>query len=137
MKFLIYLFGFFIATPVIHAQDGWKITLNNKTLLSSNKSDETLNTKNIKSTDWKKNGFLEISYPKIISSSWFHSMLFTDELGNQLLVKDSVYAKIPTASLRKLTVGKKQLKIYMAISPSNPMISAPSRLLHLCTLKLP
>jgi hypothetical protein len=121
----------------MQAQDSWKITLNNKTLLNCNKSDETLNTKKIKSTDWNKNGFLEISYNKTSTSGWLHSMQFTDELGNQLLVKDSVYAKIPTASLRKLTVGKKQLKIYMAISPSNPMISAPSRLLHLCTLKLP
>jgi hypothetical protein len=137
MKFLIYLLGFIITTPVMQAQDSWKVTLNNKTLLSSSKSDETLNTKKVKSTDWKKNGFLEISYTETTPSSWLHSMQFTDELGNQLLTKDSVYAKIPTASIWKLMAGKKQLKIYMAISPSNPMIMAPSRLLHLCTLKLP
>jgi hypothetical protein len=121
----------------MQAQDSWKVTLNNKTLLNSSKSDETVNTKKIKSTDWKKSGFLEISYTETPPSGWLHSMQFTDELGNQLLVKDSVYVKIPIASIRKLTAGKKQLKIYMAISPSNPMIMVPSRLLHLCTLKLP
>jgi ligand-binding SRPBCC domain-containing protein len=136
MKFLIYLLGFIITTPVMQAQDSWKVTLNNKTMLSSSKSDETLNTKKVKSTDWKKNGFLEISYTETTPSSWLHSMQFTDEVGNQLLTKDSVYVKIPTASIRKLMAGKKQLKIYLAISPSNPRIMAPSRLLHLCTLKL-
>ena len=85
----------------------------------------------------KKNGFLEISYTETTPSGWLHSIQFSDELGNQILAKDSVYAKIPAASIRNLTAGKKQLKIYMAISPSNPMIMAPSRLLHLCTLKLP
>jgi hypothetical protein len=92
---------------------------------------------NSEQQDWKKNSFLEISYTGTSPSGWLHSIQFIDELGNQLLAKDSMYVKIPTASLRKLTAGKKQLKIYMSISPTNPMIMAPSRLLHLCTLKLP
>ena len=65
----------------MQAQDSWKVTLNNKTLLSSSKSDETLNTKKVKSTDWKKNGFLEISYTETTPSGWLHSMQFTDEAG--------------------------------------------------------
>lgn len=121
----------------MQAQDSWKITLNNKTILSTSNPDETLNTKKIKSTDWKKNGFLEISYIETPASQWLHSIQLDDETGNLLLSKDSVHAKIPVATIRKLMAGKKQLKIYMVVSPPNPEMMAPSRRHHLCTLKLP
>jgi hypothetical protein len=137
MKILFYLLSFIVTVPVMQAQESWKITLNNKTVLSTGTQDETLNTKKIKSTEWKKNGFLEISYIETPPSHWLHSIQFDDELGNQLLSKDSVYAKIPVATIRKLMAGKKQLKIYMVVSPSNPLSMAPSRRHHLCTLKLP
>lgn len=131
------MLSFILLAPAIQAQDSWAITLNNKTVLSSSKSDEILNTKKISSTEWKKKGFLEISYKEAASSNWLHSLQLTDESGNQLLAKDSIYLKIPISSIRKLAAGKKELKIYMVVSPSNPMIAAPSRMLHLCTLKLP
>jgi ligand-binding SRPBCC domain-containing protein len=137
MKILFYLLSFILTAPVMHAQESWKITLNNKTVLSTSNPDETLNTKKIKSTEWKKNGFLEISYIETPPSNWLHSIQFDDETGNQLLSKDSVYAKIPVATIRKLMAGKKQLKIYMVVSPSNPESMVPSRRHHLCTLKLP
>jgi hypothetical protein len=122
----------------MQAQDSWKITLNKKTLLISSESNELVNIKKINSTDWKKNGYLEVSYKETTPGNWLHSLQFTDELGNQLLVKDSTTtAKIPIAALRKLFKGKKQLKIYMVINPPNPMMAAPSRMLHLGTLRLP
>ena len=97
-----------------------------------------LNIKKINSTDWKKNGYLEVSYKETTPSTWLHSLQFTDDTGNQLLIKDSVTAaKIPIAVLRRLFAGKKQLKIYMLINPPNPMMMAPSRMIHLATLKLP
>ena len=134
------LLAFFSVAQLVPSQReaSWKISLNKKTVLISSESNELLNTKKIKLTDWKKNGYLEISYEETTRSNWLHSLQFTDELGNQLLVKDSTTtAKIPTAALRKLFAGKKQLKIYMIINPPNPMMGAPSRLLHLGTLRLP
>jgi len=120
------------------AQDSWKISLNKKTLLISNESNELVNIKKINSADWKKNGYLEVSYKETTPGAWLHSLQFTDESGNQLLVKDSTMtAKIPIAALRKLYAGKKQLKIYMVINPPNPMMMVPSRMLHLGTLRLP
>ncbi len=119
-------------------QASWKISLNKTTVLVSSESNELLNIKNIKSSDWKKNGYLEISYKETTPSTWLHSVQFTDDLGNQLLIKDNTTtAKIPMASLRKLYAGKKQLKIYMVINPPNPLMMAPSRMLHLGTLRLP
>ena len=119
-------------------QASWKISLNRITVLVSSESNELLNIKKIKSSDWKKNGYLEVSYKEITPSNWLHSLQFTDETGNQLLVKDGVTAaKIPIATLRKLYAGKKQVKIYMVINPPNPMMGAPSRMLHLGTLRLP
>ena len=127
-----------MSTFLAAGQDSWKISLNKITVLVSSESNELLNIKKIKSADWKKNGYLEISYKETTRSNWLHSILFTDDLGNQLLVKDSTTAvKIPIAVLRKLFAGKKQLKIYMVINPPNPMMGAPSRMLHLGTLRLP
>jgi hypothetical protein len=137
MKRLMYLLGFIMLAPAILAQDSWKISLNNKIILQTNKSDETLNTKKVSTAEWKKKGFLEVSYTEAIVSNWLHTLQFIDESGNQLLSKDSVYTKVSTSAIRKLTTGKKIVKIYMVVSPSNPMIAAPSRMLHLCTLKLP
>jgi hypothetical protein len=138
MKSFVTIFGLLITTLFANAQDSWKISLNKKTVLISNESNELLNIKKINSADWKKGGYLEVNYKETNPSTWLHSLQFSDELGNQLLVKDNIVsAKIPIAVLRKLFAGKKQLKIYMVINPPNPMMGAPSRMLHLGTFKLP
>lgn len=145
MKNFVTIFVVLITTLFANAQlvppqrvDSWKISLNKKTLLISSESNELINIKKINSTDWKKNGYLEVIYKETTPGTWLHSLQFTDETGNQLLVKENVTAaKIPIAVLRKLFAGKKQLKIYMVISPSNPMMGAPSRMLHLGTVRLP
>ncbi len=119
-------------------QASWKISLNRITVLASSESNELLNIKKIKSSDWKKNGYLEVNYKETTPSTWLHSIQFADETGNQILIKDNVTtAKIPIMALRKLFAGKKQIKIYMIISPPNPMMMAPTRMLHLGTLRLP
>ena len=119
-------------------QYSWKITLNKATLLAGNESNEILNIKKIKSADWKKKGYLEINFKEATPSDWPHSIQFTDDVGHQLLVKDNTMtAKIPIATLRKLYAGKKQMKIYMVINPPNPMMLAPSRMIHLGTFLLP
>ncbi len=120
------------------AQDSWRIVLNGKLVLASHESNETVNSKLIKSSEWKKNGYLEVSYKETTASTWHHALQFTDVNGVELLLKDNVKsAKVPTSSLRKLMLGKKELKIFMVISPPNPMMAAPTRLIHLGTLKLP
>ena len=119
-------------------QYSWKITLDKVTLLVSNESNEIRNIKKIKSTDWKKKGYLAISFKEATPSTWTHSIQFTDDAGNQLLIKENTMsAKIPLATLRKLYAGKKQMKIYMLINPPNPMMMAPSRIVHLGTFLLP
>jgi hypothetical protein len=138
MKTFVAIFALVITTLAANAQDSWKISLNKITVLTAGESNELLNTKKIKSADWKKNGYLEVVYKESPPGNWLHSLQFTDETGNQLLVKDGVTAaKIPIATLRKLYAGKKQVKIYMVINPPNPMMGAPSRMLHLGTLRLP
>jgi hypothetical protein len=127
-----------ITTGFIHAQHSWTIVLHKKLLFAGKEVSEEKNIKPVRSADWKKNGYLEVSFKEAQPSTWLHSIRFTDELGNELLVKDSVtFAKVSTSSLRKLFAGKKQVKIYMVISPPNPMMMAPTRMLHLVTLKLP
>jgi hypothetical protein len=44
------------------AEDSWKISLNKKTILTSSQSNELTNIKKISSADWKKNGYLEVSF---------------------------------------------------------------------------
>ena len=118
--------------------DSWRIVLNGKLLLSSHESNEAVNIKLIKSSEWKKNGYLEVIYNEAVPSTWIHALQFTDENGVELLVKDNVKnIKISTSTLRKMLLGKKQLKIYMVISPPNKLMMAPTRMIHLGTLKLP
>jgi beta-lactamase class A len=138
MKNFLMMISFMSITPINQAQNSWKISLNRITVLTSSESNELVNIKKINSTDWKKNGYLEVVFLETTPSNWLHSLQFTDENGNQLLIKDSTTtAKIPIAALRKLFAGKKQLRINMVINPPNPMMMAPSRMLHLGTLKLP
>jgi hypothetical protein len=119
-------------------ETSWRILVNNKTVISSHVSDESVNIKPIKSAEWKKSGYLEVNYKDQPESNWKHSLRFSDEKGNELLVKDnSKSAKVTLSSLRKLFAGKKQLKVYIVISPPNPMMAAPTRMVHLGTLKLP
>jgi hypothetical protein len=137
MKSIVTITLLLMTTLFAEAQNSWKISLNKITVLTSSESNEVLNTKKIKSSEWKKSGYLEVTYKETNPSNWIHSLQFSDEKDNPLLVKDSVTTvKIPLAVLRKLFTGKKQLKIYMLINPPNPMIMAPSRIVHLCTLKL-
>ena len=138
MRYLVAIITLLISTFFAAGQDSWKISLNKITILVGHESNELLNIKKIKSIEWKKNGYLEVSYKEAFPNNWLHSIAFTDDLGNQLLTKDSTTtAKIPIAVLRKFFAGKKQLKIYMVISPPNPMMAAPTRMLHLGTLRLP
>jgi len=138
MKYIVTILITMMSTLFVNAQDSWKISLNKKTILTSSQSNELLNIKKISSTDWKKNGYLEVSYKETNPGDWIHSLQFSDDQGNPLLTKDSTRtAKIPIAVLRKLFAGKKQLKIYMVINPPNPMMMAPTRMIHLVTLRLP
>jgi hypothetical protein len=138
MKKIFVIIIFLVSAVFAEAQNKWKISLNKTTVIADSVSNELTNIKKIKSTDWNKNGFLEVVFKETTPSNWLHSLQFSDESGNPLLVKDSsMAAKIPIATLRKLFKGKKQIKIYMMINPPNPMMMAPSRMLHLGTLKLP
>ena len=136
------LFSFLITILIIQmtqAQDSWTIKLNGKILLSTSKEDTLANAKKIKAIEWRKNGFLEVSYKEADPNSiWNYSFLFYDEKDNQLLVKDSVtHTKVSVATLRKLFAGKKKIVIYAMQSPKNPMIAVRVRRIYLCTLLLP
>ena len=124
---------------VTQAQDSWTVKLNNKLLLTASKEDTAANTKKINPLEWRKAGFLEVSYKEAEPNSiWKHSFLFNDEKDNQLLIKDSVtYIKIAVSTLRKLFAGKKKVVIYTMQSPKNSMMAVRVRRIYLCTLLLP
>ncbi len=127
-----------LTTALAFAQDSFQVVLHKKIVLSSAEFSAEKNVKLIKSTDWKKNGNLEVTY-KVASPSalWSYKLQFADEKGNMLLQKDSSYAKITTQSLRQLFAGKKQIIISIMIAPSDPLMMAPAKMKQLATLKLP
>ncbi|MFI5133394.1 MAG: hypothetical protein ACHQEB_03605 [Chitinophagales bacterium] len=98
-----------------HAQDSWKIKLNNKIILSTNKEDEPGNVRKITPADWTKKGNLEISYKEAVPET-----IFFDEHDNQLLTKEKTFSA-------KITVE----------SPRNLNLAVRIRRVHLCTLELP
>ena len=120
------------------AQDSFQVVLHKKIVMSSAEFSAEKNVKLIKSTDWKKNGNLEVTY-KVASPSalWSYKLQFADENGNMLLQKDSSYAKITTQSLRQLFAGKKQIIVSIMIGPKDPLMMAPAKMKQLATLKLP
>ena len=138
MKNLFFITGLILTGFFAQAQtDSWKIKLHNRVLLNTNQEDEAKNLKKIKSTDWKKNGYLEIIYTEADPTFWKRSFLFFDEKDNQLLSIDSTTrVKISLSKLRKLFAGKKEINIYTVASPLNPDILVRIRRVHLCTLKL-
>jgi hypothetical protein len=120
------------------AQNSWNIVLHKKVLLKGTGIDEEKNVKLVRSSDWKKSGYLEVHFKEENPSPWKHTIRFTDELGVELMAKENVLStKISTSSLRSAFAGKKQVKIYMVITPTDPNIMAPVRMIHLATLKLP
>lgn len=139
MKKILLITSLFLSGLITHAQDGkWKIKMNGKTLIYTGTEDEKINTKKIKFTEWRKPGYLEISYLESDTSFWKRSFLFVDETDNQLFSKENTTkVKIPLSKFRKLFAGKKELRIYTVASPVNPNIAIRIRRVHLCTLKLP
>jgi hypothetical protein len=137
MKIIALAILLFAANSIL-AQGSWMISMNKKILISSSVSNEDLNKKAIKSSKWKKGGYLEVHYTEKAKPTWKHMIQLQDEKGNEILKKeDTSYAKLQLATLRKLFAGKKEIKIYMIISPPNAMMMAPLSIVHLGTLKLP
>ena len=133
--FLLILFALSVSPP---AQQRWNIVLHKKVILAGREMNEEKNVKLIRASDWKKAGYLEVSFREETPSNWLHSLSFLDEQDNELIRRDStLQAKLSTSLLRKSFAGKKQLKIFMIIAPADPMIMAPARRIHLATLKLP
>lgn len=134
--------GFLIALLIAaasSAQDGsWTIKMNTKQILSARAENETANTLAVKKSEWKKNGYLEISFRETDLNTWKRSFLFFDEEDNQLLNKENTtYSKITVSSLRTLFNDKKEIRIYTVVAPVDPNIAIRIRRVHLCTLKLP
>lgn len=137
MKKSFSLLFLLLLTAAVSAQQSWQVVLHKKTILTGKEVNEEKNIKLIRSSDWKKNGYLEVRFREEPASNWNHTFLFQDAEGNDMLRRDStIYVKIPTSLLRKSFAGKKQVRIYMVIAPSDPMIMAPARRIHLATLKL-
>lgn len=135
---VLLLLGFMSLTG--GAQTGkWMIKLNGKAVIATATENKDVNTKKIKSSDWKKkNSFLEIIFTENEPDTWKRSFLFNDEAGQQLMRRDSVTKiKISLTELRKTFAGKKEISIYTIVSPLDPTALIRMRPIHLCTLKLP
>ncbi len=134
MKILALASLIFFTAPLF-AQGSWQILVNRKLQISSSVSDEKLNIKTIKSSDWKSSGYLNIRYKP--DGNHKYILQLTDEAGNELWKINTTTAKLKLSTIRKLFAGKKELKIYMILNPPNDMMAMPSKMVHLGTLKLP
>ncbi len=122
----------------IKAQQSWTISLNDKIVLKSNEPYEDANQVKIKSKDWNKNGWFRIDLTEDAQNGWPHKLQITDGNSVVLYEKDSVSTgfQMTSQDLRKLVKGSKTIKFYIIINPPNPMMGAPSRMNHLCTIKI-
>jgi hypothetical protein len=146
MKKIFLLLSLGLTYLLLQAQnaqpDSWKIKWNKKVILETSKTNETANTRKIKSADLKKNYVLEISYKESDAKKekeWIRSFMVFDESDNEILRKDSTRNTMITASeLKKLFGDKKKIKIYTIAIPADPDLAARVRVrrAHLCTLEL-
>ena len=138
MKRILLIAGLMLAGLFVHAQEGkWRIKMNGKTLFNTSTENEKINSKTISSSEWRKNGYLEISFTENETNTWIRSFLFVDENDQQLFaIENATKAKISLSKLRKLFAGKKEVRIYTSTAPVNPDIKVRIRRVHLCTLKL-
>lgn len=134
MKLLSLISLMFFSSNLL-AQGSWQIIVNRKLQISGSISDENKNVKTIKSSDWKSGGYLDIRYKP--QGNYKFVLQLTDEAGNEQWKIDTTSAKLKLSTIRKLFAGKKEMKIYMILNPPNDMMMAPSKILHLGTLKLP
>ena len=139
MKKILVLLSFLFTTVAIYAQGGsWKIKWNKKTLISTSVENEKANIRKITKTEWKAAGQLEIIYKEEFPDDWHRHFRFVDENDNELFTKDSsTHYKIQLSELRKLFKGKKEIRIYTLVSPTDPNIAIRARRVHILTIKLP
>lgn len=139
MKLVFLLPALFLASMAACAQhDSWKIKLNHRTILSTQRESSAKNIRRIQSAEWNKNGFLEIGYKESAPGKWIRSFLFFDEQDQELFRKDSVnILRIPLVDLRRMAAGKKSILIYTVVAPRDPGTAIRVRRVHLCTLRLP
>lgn len=125
-----------MTTMIADAQEAsWKIKLNNKTLLATSKENEEKNI--IKAEEWKKDGYVEISFTEAEPDTWWRSFLFYDEYDTEIIRKDSILTyRLFVKHLIKKFAGKKQIRIYTTVSPKDPNLGVRIRRVHLCTLRL-
>jgi hypothetical protein len=145
MKKLLLIQLLLLTAFAVSAQDkydSWKVKLNNKTLLSTHTEDVNANTKKIKLSEWKKNGYLEIIYKNenYNEKEYSRSLFLNDETDHELIRKDGVTTlKISIKQLKKTFSGSKKIIIYTTIAPTDPEVAARVRIrrVHLYTLELP
>lgn len=138
MKLILYTL-ISLSTLKMNAQDGsWTIRLNNKKLIETRKEDENKNRKLLKSTDWNKNGKIEISYKEDQPNTWIRTFLFFDEKDNEIYKTDStIRFSISMDTIKTLYKGRKSINIYTVISPIDPNIAIRVRRVHLYSFILP
>jgi len=141
MKKLLLLALSVLSVLYMNAQDSWKVKLNNKVILATGQIDDNANTRKVKLSEWKKNGFLEVAYSgEKPQPGWVRTFYFLDETGNEIIVKDNTSkAKISLKTLRKSFAGKKKIDIYTIVRPTDPEVAMRVRIrrVHLCSLELP
>ena len=138
MKLILFTL-IFISTLKTNAQNGkWSISLNNKKIIETRTEDENKNRKVLKSTDWNKNGKIEISFKEDEPDTWIRTFLFYDEKDNEIFRADSTTKfSVSIEKLKTLYKGKKSINIYTVISPVDPNIAIRVRRVHLYSFILP
>jgi hypothetical protein len=136
---LLFFATVLISTLTMDAQTGsWTIKLNSNKIISTSKEDINKNCIKLKSSDWNKDGNLEIIFKEDDPDAWVRSFLFYDEDDNEVLRADSITSfSISLKKLRTAYTGKKSIIIYTVISPTDPNIAIRIRRVNLYSFMIP
>ena len=137
------LFTLLISTfaLIASAQDGgsWKVTYNNRTVLSATKEDTTQNKIRIKRSGLKHKGYVVVNFTEgKKQTGWDRTITINGDNDAQLISKDGHIFKIANSKLYSLTKGQHKLTVYTIATPSDPKMKALVRVrrVQLCSIQL-
>jgi len=139
MKLFYLLFICFSMTSAVMAQESWKVTLNDKTVLNATTEDEEKNSVIFKPSDLKKKKDFIVKYiEKDKKNDWERVIVVYDETDHELTKQKGAQLKIKNSALHSLFKNTKKIKLYTWALPTDPKLKAVIRIrrVHLCTLVL-
>ncbi len=136
------LFAYFLCSwlpGIFLSQDTWRVSLNNKTLLSTSVENADKNIVVVPSSQLRQASYLAVRYTEANKKKkWERTIALYNDQDAELYHQEGSQLKIKTGELSRLFKDSRSIKIYTWSLPTDPQMKQIIRIrrIHLCTLLL-